>query len=177
MRKINLENQKFGKLVVIKRSGTKTNADGSKKALWLCKCDCGNYTEVITNNLKSGKTKSCGCVRNKDKLKNLIGQKFGRLTVIKRDENSKTNHTMWICKCECGKVKRVDSSNLIRGTTLSCGCYKKEKISKIKRKYDKEKFNERIYNIWSGIKTRCYNKKVVLTNIMVAEESKCAMNG
>ena len=60
-------------------------------------------------------------------MKNLIGQKFGRLTVIKRSRTDKFGHILWLCKCECGNEKEVISSNLIRGYTQSCGCIQKEK--------------------------------------------------
>lgn len=49
-----LTGKRFGKLVAIERIKEK----GSK---WLCKCDCGKYTSVLTWNLVSGMTKSCGC--------------------------------------------------------------------------------------------------------------------
>ena len=58
------------------------------------------------------------------KLIDLTGKKFGRLTVIQRDE-SKTR-TSWFCKCECGKIISVQSSHLKNGHTKSCGCLQKE---------------------------------------------------
>ena len=49
---------------------------------------------------------------------NLTGQKFGRLTVIKRSyPNSKFRNAMWLCKCDCGKEKIVSSVNLKSGGT------------------------------------------------------------
>lgn len=53
----NLIGQKFNKLLVIERSGS----DNRGQAVWTCKCDCGNYTKVITSKLKNNNTKSCGC--------------------------------------------------------------------------------------------------------------------
>lgn len=52
-----LTGQRFGRLIVVKRIGSKKN-----KALWLCKCDCGNEVKVDTAGLKTGHTKSCGCL-------------------------------------------------------------------------------------------------------------------
>lgn len=53
-----LTNQKYGLLTPIRPiKGTST-----KKRKWLCKCDCGNYTEVTTDKLISGWTKGCGCI-------------------------------------------------------------------------------------------------------------------
>lgn len=56
----------------------------------------------------------------------LTGQKFGKLTVIKRGEsrvspNGKT-HTRWICRCDCGNETIVDAQKLKSGHTKSCGC-------------------------------------------------------
>lgn len=60
-RKFNdLTNKRFGKLVAIKP----TDKRQSKSIVWLCKCDCGNYTEVLQFNLTKGKTTSCGCRTN-----------------------------------------------------------------------------------------------------------------
>ena len=64
------------------------------------------------------------------KLIDLIGQKFGRLTVIERDY-SKKNGTYWLCQCECGNQKIVESRNLRRGLTKSCGCLQKERASEV----------------------------------------------
>lgn len=59
--KVNL-GDRFGKLVVVKYNGVRKKPSGLSVGLYLCKCDCGNYTVVKTNNLTSGWTKSCGCL-------------------------------------------------------------------------------------------------------------------
>jgi len=56
----------------------------------------------------------------------LIGQKFGRLTVIKRSGCNKFRQVMWLCKCECGKGKVIIGQHLRIGATKSCGCFNKE---------------------------------------------------
>ena len=61
----NLTGKKFGKLTVLKRTGT----DKRGQAIWLCKCECGNTIETITNRLNMGKTKSCGCLALENKRK------------------------------------------------------------------------------------------------------------
>ena len=55
-----LTNQKFGKLTVLTRSENKIFQSGTSVSQWLCQCKCGRYTKVITSNLKSGNTQSCG---------------------------------------------------------------------------------------------------------------------
>ncbi len=71
---------------------------------------------------------------------------FGQLTVINWLGDSK-----WECRCSCGNITKVFTSNLTSGHTISCGCYKPD-ISTHGKTETKE------YSIWSNIKTRCYNK-------------------
>lgn len=83
---INLTNKRFGKWTVIYR---KEGDIGSSSPKWICKCDCGTIKEVAGSALRNGTTKSCGCSNNK----NLIGNKFGRLLVIKKSEKNKKSCT------------------------------------------------------------------------------------
>ena len=107
-------NIKYGKLTAIEYLG---------KSMWRCKCDCGNEKIVYGGHLESGHTKSCGCYR--PPRVNLIGQKFGRLTVQEWVGNGK-----WQCLCECGNITLVQTDNLKNGNTKSCGCYQKDQTSK-----------------------------------------------
>ncbi len=68
------------------------------------------------------------------KAKKLVGQKFGRLTVIERDGTSKNGCSMWLCECECGTRKVVMGVNLTNGRTKSCGCLLSEKVKESNRK-------------------------------------------
>ena len=88
----------------------------------------------------------------------LDGKKFGRLTVIERLPNSKTDRTMWRCLCDCGRIVDIVGSNLRSGNTSSCGCLHKEKLAE-KNKKTKTKHGEtrsRLHIIWSDMKARCY---------------------
>lgn len=60
------------------------------------------------------------------KFQDLTGNKYGRWTVICRDDNPGDRTTMWLCRCDCGNVKRVQGYNLKNGISKSCGCYKAE---------------------------------------------------
>jgi len=55
-----LTGERFGMLTVIKESG-RVKWEGGSRRLWLCKCDCGKQHTVRANDLKNGRTKSCGC--------------------------------------------------------------------------------------------------------------------
>lgn len=78
--------------------------------------------------------------------KSLIGQKFGRLTVIERAENyispSGSIRAQWICRCDCGSNDRVivTTAHLKNGSIQSCGCLQKERIAQF-NKDNKKKFN------------------------------------
>ena len=70
-RLIDLTGQRFGRLVVLERTGTYKGSDGSGSSpIWKCQCDCGEVVEVIGRNLRYGGTKSCGCIR-RDKCRRL----------------------------------------------------------------------------------------------------------
>jgi len=112
----NIVGQRFGRLVVLEE------LPGSRIR---CKCDCGNETVVLRPNLRSGNTKSCGCLKKESGYSDLTGQRFGRLTVIRRVENPFDSHAAWLCKCDCGNETVVLSCNLKSGDTRSCGCLRK----------------------------------------------------
>lgn len=69
--------------------------------------------------------------------RNLIGQKFGRLTVIEKADDYVSpkgqRQRRWICECDCEKhtIKAYNENNIIRGKSLSCGCLSKEATSKM----------------------------------------------
>ncbi len=80
--KKDLVKQKFGKLTVIKDTEKR---DKKGLVIWLCKCDCGNFCEVRSDNLKTGNSKSCGCLK-KEKLKeNLLSFHRDRKHFVKVD--------------------------------------------------------------------------------------------
>ena len=61
-----LTGQRFGRLVVIERAEDYIFPSGQKQAQWLCECSCENHNKIITTSarLKSGNTKSCGCLKS-----------------------------------------------------------------------------------------------------------------
>lgn len=85
----------------------------------------------------------------------LTGQKFGRLTVIKRVENSKTKGALWLCKCDCGNETIVQSGNLKNGNSKSCGCLNRENLLKSITTHGLH--NEKLYGVWKGMRQRCNN--------------------
>lgn len=89
------------------------------------------------------------------KLIDLKGQRFGRLLVIERAE-SKNKNSSWLCRCDCGNYSTVSAPNLKSGRTCSCGCGLVE--STIDRNTKHGGCKTKLYNVWSAMKARCYNK-------------------
>lgn len=85
---------------------------------------------------------------------NLIGQKFGMLTVYEFAGKNKHNKFLWKCTCECGGETVVTTGNLNSGNSKSCGC---EKYKGNRRTHGMS--DSRIYTIWSSMKGRCLNEK------------------
>lgn len=93
-----------------------------------------------------------------------IGKRFGRLTVIKLAEVAKNYQKIYLCKCDCGRVKKIRRSALTSGATISCGCYNKQVITGNKNnlKHGQTPWGipqPRLYKIWSNMKQRCNNPK------------------
>ncbi|MBT1509428.1 hypothetical protein KIP88_02840 [Bradyrhizobium sp. SRL28] len=110
-----LTEQRFNKLTVTGRAENK-----GKHPRWYCDCDCGNKTIVHAGSLKSGGTKSCGCILRKNFI-DLTGQRFGKLTVVKCGEKQGVQWR-WHCACDCGNETVVVGNALKTGNTKSCGC-------------------------------------------------------
>jgi len=80
---------------------------------------------------------------------NLVGQRFGRLTVIEEVERTKGMHVAWLCKCDCGNESIVMGDNLRSGRTKSCGCLWLERITKHGLIHSIE------HRTWHNMKCRC----------------------
>ena len=160
-----LTGQRFGKLKVVERTEDHISPSGYKYVMWRCQCDCGNFVNVRTADLKNNGTQSCGCLHkemlSKAKLIDLTGQVYERLTVIKRVDDyispSGSHQVQWLCKCKCGKEVIVTGNNLKNGNSKSCGCYNRELLPKINSTHNAS--NTRLYHIWTCMKDRCYNPK------------------
>lgn len=91
-------------------------------------------------------------------VNDIVGKKFGRLTVVKYSHKIKKNDNKhydryYLCLCECGKQVIVTRHHLLNNHTKSCGCFRKEKFNTYKHGL----CYHRLYRIWDKIKHRCYN--------------------
>lgn len=98
----------------------------------------------------------------------LTGKRFGRLIIIRCNGIDKSNHTLWLCRCDCGNEKTIRGSSLKCGQTKSCGCLIVKEIKKLATinrnnqyavKHGHTRHNKRshIYLIWVGMIQRCSN--------------------
>ncbi len=144
---------RFGRLVVLGPASVKV---GSNFA-YDCKCDCGVVRAFSGSALRGGRAISCGCKRREGNphfvIRDLVGRKFGRLTVGSLAERDGPGNASWNCNCDCGNTVTVRSNQLVTGKTASCGCLRDE--LRIKHGL----CLSRTYNSWCAMIQRCTNPR------------------
>lgn len=158
----NLQGQRFGKLLVLSYSGI---SPASRQSVWVCKCDCGEGYVAKGPALVSGETSSCLCCAKakNTKVKNLQGERFGKLLVISRSSNNKQQGATWLCRCDCDrdgkKIVVVSGAMLLAGKTLSCGCFRLEQLLLKVTKHGQTKGHKmtRTYKTWAAMIDRVTN--------------------
>jgi hypothetical protein len=104
-RMLDITGRRFGRLVARERAADLIYS-GRPFTAWRCDCDCGASSVATASGLTRGLTKSCGCLRRetgKFKTLNITGQRYGRLTVVKR-VGSRNGKALWSCDCDCGTL-------------------------------------------------------------------------
>ena len=136
-----LTGQRFGRLKVLSFK----EIDQNHKSVWHCICDCGMECDKLGAHLENGTAQSCGCLHRETMqnllMNNLIGQKFGKLTVIDKVYNE-DNLLMWLCQCECGNLIKYYGRDLTaqRGV-YSCGCVRSSYEAKILKFLEENNIN------------------------------------
>jgi hypothetical protein len=116
--------------------------EGSKR-LWLCRCDCGTERIVNYRDLYKGDVRTCG--NHKTIAEDLTGQRFARLTVLRRAPKLPKEYApRWDCLCDCGERTIVVASSLKAGNTRSCGCLKRNRVDVAGRRYGRLVAIERV---------------------------------
>lgn len=154
---------KYGRLQILDNVPPVIRNNGEKRARYLCLCECGTTKIIDAYKLKSGHTRSCGCLqkeitkqrnREQKKIANPVrGDRFGRL--ILESLVTPSNYRIrrkWSCVCDCGSRKVVSESRLIHSGVVSCGCYRYE-IARSGRA--KGNSGHKDYKIWDGMISRC----------------------
>lgn len=113
----------------------------------------------------------------------LTGQRFGKLTVLERTDEKEDRYAVWMCRCDCGNICKVNTKRLKRGTIESCGCIPKQdmrfgpksvdltgmrfgKLTALRRVENKGK-----YTAWM-CRCDCGKEKVVTTHDLRAGHTK-----
>jgi len=124
--------EKYNRLTILKE--VEKGIHGDTRVL--CQCSCKNKTKKIFTLyvVRNGKSKSCGCLRIEKikQRKDVIGEKYGALSIISDLETDKNGRYV-LCQCDCGSKKETKLSSLRNGTSSSCGCLQKK--NEIGKKY------------------------------------------
>ena len=101
-------------------------------------------------------------------IRDLTGQTFGKLRVIKRTDKRQQGSVVWLCECACtpGEYFGVKSAALVQGLVRSCGCSTKWNNKVLEDQYQPNCERLYLYRIWYLLATRCVNtvrntKKVI----------------
>ena len=115
MKRIDLTGQVFGMLTVV---------SPAKTASYLCRCACGREGIYSAGDLLTGRRRSCGCGPKGSKPVNIDGQRFGKLVVLRRNQEASkaVGHLIFDCRCDCGNEITVYGRELRSGRKASCGC-------------------------------------------------------
>lgn len=91
----------------------------------------------------------------------LIGEKFGRLTVISCAGSNAEGRAMFLCECECGNQICTTGKLLRKGATKSCGCLNHERLIKRNQVHGcaRRDNTERLYKVWLSMHARVHNPK------------------
>ena len=174
----NLAGQTFGLLEILEEDISKT--DNHESIYWKCRCKiCGNIvslkrSNIITRIKTNNPCNKCSRKDIKCKYRDLVGQKFNKLTVIKRDtETSKTGcPKYWIVQCDCGsppysiRSTSLTSSTARRQQCQLCSQQKGTKQNLINKKFGKltvVKLIERSIGVSWLCRCECGNEKEYIT--------------
>ena len=123
---LNLTDQIFGRLTVVDIDGITVHG----KYRWLCLCECGGTIITTSDQLRRGKTRSCGCLRTERiravgiarGIEPRIGQRHHHLVVMAAAGRDATGKLLVRVRCDCGTWRVMRWGNVRTGNSKSCGC-------------------------------------------------------
>lgn len=150
-----LINKKFHYLTALSYDHSK-----NKRVFWKFKCRCGKIIIARLTAVKTGNTKSCGCLLKENIFKkrstDITGKTYGRLVAV--EYAHKVHKSLfWKFKCICGNEKIINKGAVIRGDIKSCGCLQKEllKINRPKAFIDRTlSAKKRLYKLYVNSATQ-----------------------
>lgn len=158
-KRLELTGQRFGRLVVLGDAPSVREPGRKAQRRVLCRCDCGVERIWSPGALRSGNTRSCGCMpRPVSPRTELIGQRFGRLVAFEelgyRMDSKGRRIPMWRLLCDCGGSTVIHIKAAISGNTRSCGCLKAERDKRLRR-VTHGMTNTPEYQAWRAMLRRC----------------------
>jgi hypothetical protein len=182
-----LTNQVFGKLTVISRAEEDyVGSDGRHRPMWVCSCECGGTITLRSTHLVRGTVTCCDeCNPKKRRIGlklNLVGKRFGKWVVLAEvpQKRTRSGHTRWLCRCDCGTVREVDGGHLTQHASTSCGCSKSENSTAVD-------ITNQVFGRWTALKPvgkdkhnnvrwlcrcACGTEKVLTTNALLSKGSQ-----
>lgn len=153
----------------------------SQETEYVCDCDCGKKgVQMSLKAISSSEMPSCGCYGKRLRAEkfslDLTGQRFGRLVAVKLLEKKIRNYRLWLCKCDCGKMKEATVGQLRSGNTKSCGLdcrlQEKRKYSATASNLEHRKTYWQIRELLQERKSIAYIKKNLHVGSSVVEQIK-----
>lgn len=150
--KLDVTGERYGALVALYPTEQRLqNSIG-----WMFQCNCSNKRILPLNRVRYGQIKSCGChintVHGKRKQRDLIGKKFGSLTVVESlGQSGGKGHYISKVRCDCGYEFTTRDTFLVCGRKVQCPqCSREETI--------KHGMSDTpIFYVWQGMRNRCLN--------------------
>lgn len=153
MKRTNPVGEVHNRLTIIADADPQISPSGIVTRRVLCQCTCGKEKIISLSKIRSGHTKSCGCIPTNVAKKYNRGDKFGKLTILEDDNpHPITGRRIVKCICECGNTTSVVTSNLASSNTTSCGC-----VGEASRKKHGMSSTP-IYGVWEAMLARCNNQ-------------------
>ena len=93
-------------------------------------------------------------------ITNIVGNVYGRLTVVDFVGQNKHGHSLWSCRCVCNQATVTSKLQLHKGLTRSCGCLRRETARATLLTHGKTGTIE--HRIWKGMRKRCFNPNTII---------------
>lgn len=92
-------------------------------------------------------------------VRQLMGKKFGHWSVLKPAGRTAAKKVLWLCKCNCERIRQVTTGDLLSGRSQSCGCTRHLKFKHLTHGETRKGKSSPEYICWRNIQQRCYAPK------------------
>jgi hypothetical protein len=115
---VDITGSKFGQWTAIETYHGPSNG----QLLWRVHCTCGNTSFVTRQALESGASTKCKECYHKNRHIKMLGQKYGKWTVVRALPKKLSGPTVFVAECECGILQEMSSSDLLATAKRGGGC-------------------------------------------------------